>query len=46
VAEFIAPFVEAGATYVNLIPAQDSPEENVERSAEIREELVSLFPAG
>ncbi|MCC7364219.1 MAG: LLM class flavin-dependent oxidoreductase [Dehalococcoidia bacterium] len=43
VAQFIAPFVEAGARHVNLIPVQATPEENVERAAEVREELRALF---
>ena len=45
VAEFIAPFVEAGARHINVIPSQATPEENVERAAEVREELHRLFPA-
>lgn len=39
VAEYLIPFVEAGADHVNLILTQDSPFENVERAAEVREEL-------
>lgn len=39
VAEYLVPFVEAGADHVNLILTQDSPLENVERAAEVREEL-------
>lgn len=39
VGEFIAPFVEAGARHVNLIPVQASPEENIERAAEVQEAL-------
>ena len=42
VAEFIAPFVEAGARHVNLIPVQSSPEENIERAADVQEALHSL----
>jgi probable F420-dependent oxidoreductase len=42
VAEFIMPYVEAGARHINLVPAQRSPEENVERGAAIREELITL----
>ncbi len=44
VAEQIAPYVEAGARHINLLPVQASPEENVERAAEIREALRSTFP--
>lgn len=46
VAEFIAPFVEAGAKHINLIPVQGSPEENIERAAEVREALRSIWSAG
>ncbi len=42
VAEFILPYVEAGARHINLVPVQGSPEENIERSAEVREELLRL----
>jgi alkanesulfonate monooxygenase SsuD/methylene tetrahydromethanopterin reductase-like flavin-dependent oxidoreductase (luciferase family) len=34
VADFIAPYVEAGARHINLIHVQDTPEETVERAAE------------
>ena len=44
VAEFIAPYVEAGARHVNLVLAQGSPEENVLRAVEIQEALRSMFP--
>ena len=43
VAEFVAPYVEAGARHVNLIPMQDTPEETVERAAEVREALSELL---
>jgi predicted xylose isomerase-like sugar epimerase len=42
VAELIAPFVEAGAKHINLIPVQGSPEANIERAAEVREALREL----
>lgn len=42
VAEFIVPFVEAGARHVNLIATQDTPEEVTERAAEVRAELQNL----
>ena len=42
VAELIAPFVEAGAMHINLIPVQGSPEANIERAAEVREALREL----
>jgi len=43
VAEFIAPYVEAGARHINLVLAQPSPEENVLRAVEIQEALRSMF---
>lgn len=42
VAEFLAGFVEAGARHINLVPAQGSPEEVMERAAEVREALRAL----
>ena len=42
VAEAIMPFVEAGARHINLIPVQATPEENIERGAEIRAALHDL----
>jgi hypothetical protein len=42
VAEYLAPFVEAGARHINLIPVQESPEAVIERAAEIREALREL----
>jgi probable F420-dependent oxidoreductase len=42
VAEFIAPFVEAGARHINLIPVQATAEENVERAAEVRAALHEI----
>lgn len=42
VAEYLVPFAEAGARHVNLIAVQDSPEEVIERAAEIREALHQL----
>lgn len=44
VAAFVAPYVEAGARHIILMPVQASPEENVERAAEVQKELGSLFP--
>lgn len=46
VAEFIAPYVEAGASHINLVHAQASQDENVERAAEVRGALLELFPGG
>jgi probable F420-dependent oxidoreductase len=43
VAVQIAPFVETGARHINLLPVQASPEENVERAAEVRGALLDLF---
>ncbi len=45
VAEFIAPFVEAGAQHIVLMPVQHSPDEVVERGAEVQAELRAMFPA-
>jgi probable F420-dependent oxidoreductase len=42
VAEAIMPWVEAGARHINLIPVQATPEENIERGAEIREALRGM----
>jgi alkanesulfonate monooxygenase SsuD/methylene tetrahydromethanopterin reductase-like flavin-dependent oxidoreductase (luciferase family) len=42
VAEFIAPYVEAGAEHINLLPVQGTPEENIERAAEVREALLAM----
>jgi len=42
IAEFILPYVEAGARHINLVPVQGGPEENVEQCAAIREELIAL----
>lgn len=39
VAEFIVPYVEAGARHINLITWQGSPEGNVEAAAEVRAAL-------
>ena len=43
IAEFIAPYVEAGARHINLVLAQPTPEENIERTAEIRAALHALL---
>ena len=42
IAEYVAPFVEAGARHINLIPVQESPEAVIEAAAEIREALHTL----
>jgi probable F420-dependent oxidoreductase len=42
VAEMIAPYVEAGARHVNLMPVQGTPEENIERAAEVQAALHAL----
>ena len=41
-AEFIGPYVEAGARHVNLIATQESPEEVTERAAEVRAVLHEI----
>lgn len=43
VAEFLVPFVEAGARHINLITVQETDEERVERAAEVREALIELL---
>ncbi len=43
VAEFIAPYTELGVRHVNLITSQDTPEEGVERAAEIQVALKELL---
>jgi probable F420-dependent oxidoreductase len=43
IAEFVAPYVEAGARHINLIPAQSTSEENVERAAEVQQALRGYF---
>ena len=42
IAEFVTAYVEAGARHVNLVPAQASLEETVERAAEIRTAIHAL----
>ena len=42
VADAIMPFVDAGARHINLLPVQGSPEENIERAYEVRQELHTL----
>jgi probable F420-dependent oxidoreductase len=42
VAAFVAPYVEAGARHINFVLTQETPEENIERAAEIREHLRAM----
>lgn len=42
VAEFIAPYVEAGARHINLITTQETSEESAERAAEVRAALHEI----
>lgn len=42
VAEGIMPYIEAGARHINLIMTQATPEENIERAAEIQEALRAM----
>lgn len=42
IAEYLAPFVEAGARHINLIPVQESPEAVTEAAARIREALHAI----
>ena len=39
IAEYIQPFVEAGARHINLIPVQESPEANIEAAKQIQDAL-------
>lgn len=42
IAEFLAPFIEAGARHINLIPTQESPEAVIDAAAAIREAVHKL----
>ncbi|MGE3073751.1 MAG: LLM class flavin-dependent oxidoreductase [Dehalococcoidia bacterium] len=42
IAEYLGPFVEAGAKHINLIPVQESPEAVIEAAAKIREAVQAL----
>ena len=42
IAAFIAPYLEAGARHINLIPVQGSPDANIEAGAAIQEALRAL----
>jgi len=42
IAEFLAPYVEAGCTRFNVMPVAATPEHEVEAVAEIRERLLGL----
>ena len=42
VAEFIAPYLEAGARHINLLPMQESPEANIEAARAIQEALNDI----
>jgi probable F420-dependent oxidoreductase len=39
IAEYLGPFMEAGARHINLIPVQESPEAVIEAAAKIQQEL-------
>jgi alkanesulfonate monooxygenase SsuD/methylene tetrahydromethanopterin reductase-like flavin-dependent oxidoreductase (luciferase family) len=41
-AEYLAPFVAAGARHINLIPVQESPEAVIEAAVQIREALHAI----
>lgn len=43
VAEMIVPYVEAGARHINLRPVQESPDEVIERAAEVRAALHAIL---
>ena len=40
VAEYLGPFIEAGARHINLIPVQESPEAVIEAAAQIQAALA------
>lgn len=42
VAEFIAPYVEAGARHVNLLPVQGFPEADIDAARAVQEALAEL----
>ncbi len=42
IAEYLGPFIEAGAKHINLIPVQESPEAVIEAAARIREAVRTL----
>jgi len=44
IAEFIAPYVEAGAGHINLVPTEGIAAGNVEKAAEVRQALRKMFP--
>ena len=46
VAEFIAPYVEAGARHINLIPMQGTPEGNIEAARQVQEKLGEMIGDG
>ncbi len=45
IAEFLAPYVEAGCTHVNLLSVQSSPDEVVEAALSVKEALGKLMGA-
>jgi probable F420-dependent oxidoreductase len=42
IAEYLAPYIEAGCTHVNLLSVQGSPEESVDAALEVRKALAKL----
>ncbi len=46
VADFLAPYVEAGCRFFNLMPVAESPEAGIDAVAEIRERLHAAVPTG
>ena len=45
IAEFLAPYVEAGCTHVNLLSVQSGPDEVVEAALSVKEALAKLMGA-
>ena len=42
IADYLGPFIEAGAKHINLIPVQESPEAVIEAAAKIREAVRAI----
>jgi hypothetical protein len=43
IAEFIAPYLEAGCTHLNLLAVQGSPEESVEAGIAVKEAVSKMI---
>ncbi len=45
IAEFIAPYIEAGCSHLNLLAVQSSPEETVEAGIAVKEAVLKMVKA-